>query len=64
MDNHNHITGHGHASLLISLISGVIAWVNLHTVPELLKTGSAFVSIFAGIMAIRYYYYATKKAQK
>ena len=55
---------HGHISLAIALISGMFAWIGSYTLPDVVKGLSMLVSIVAGIMAIRYYYYATKKQQK
>lgn len=59
-------------AMTISFVMAVFAWVNLHT--NLLSTIGAFkealgyvaalVSISAGCMAVRYYYYATKKIRK
>lgn len=63
MDNDNNI-GHGHASLSISVLCGIITWLNTINVSEAIKGVAGIVSIAAGIMAIRYYYYATIKAKK
>lgn len=63
MDN-NHNVDHGHVSLAIAMITGVFAWISSHNVSEIFKTIAAVVSIGAGLMAIRYYYYATIKAKK
>lgn len=60
MDNH-HYAGHGHISLLVSILMGVFAWVGALDFSEVLKIAAGLVSVVAGIMAIRYYYYATKK---
>jgi 5-bromo-4-chloroindolyl phosphate hydrolysis protein len=54
---HNY-AGQGHVSLGVSIIMGILARID---VGEFLKNGSVVISIIAGIMAIRYYYYATKK---
>ena len=58
-DNHN--GEHGHAALVVSAITGLLGWINSAQIGELLKGFSMTVSIAAGIMAIRYYWYATKK---
>jgi TRAP-type C4-dicarboxylate transport system permease small subunit len=58
--------------LTLSFISAVISWVNLQTnlltvigsVKEVIGYVAAIVSITAGCMAVRYYYYATKKIKK
>ena len=55
---------YGHISLLVSLLTGFFAWLGSLNAGEVLKGLSLIVSIGAGIMAIRYYYYATKKAKK
>ena len=60
MDN-NDYSGHGNVSLAVSLIAGMFAWIGSYSLPEVIKSLSMIVSIIAGIMAIRYYYYATKK---
>lgn len=59
MDNHD--VGQGHAYLAVSLIMGFIAWVGSFELGDVLKTVSILISSGAGIMAIRYYWYATKK---
>lgn len=60
----NHELSHGHASLAVSLIGGIISWINGIPVGEAVKLIAGIVSIGAGIMAIRYYHYATIKAKK
>jgi glucan phosphoethanolaminetransferase (alkaline phosphatase superfamily) len=59
--DHNDYSGHGNVSLAVSLIAGMFAWIGSYSLPEVIKSLSMIVSIIAGIMAIRYYYYATKK---
>lgn len=59
MDNNN--LDNGHAALAVSLITGFIAWIGSFDFGDIVKTVSMLVSIGAGIMAIRYYYHATKK---
>lgn len=61
MDNNSNDVGHGHTSLVIAFITGTFAWIDGHTFSEAVKSIAAFVSMGAGCMAIRYYYYATKK---
>jgi len=56
MEN-NHV-GDGHAALAVSILMGIFARID---VAETLKTVSLVISITAGLMAIRYYYYSTKK---
>lgn len=60
----NHQVEYGHISLAVSILSGIIAWINTLEVAELIKNGAGVVSMLAGVMAIRYYYYATKKNKK
>lgn len=60
MDNNDYV-GNGNAAMAVSLIFGFIAWVGTFNIGDVLKVTSMAVSIVAGIMAIRYYYYATKK---
>lgn len=60
MDNNNYV-GHGHASLAVAIIMGILARIDMQSVSDTLKDISVVVSIAAGIMAFRYYYYATKK---
>lgn len=64
MSDNNHNLEHGHASLAVSILTGIMAWIGAHTISEIAKTGAAVISIAAGIMAIRYYYYATKKTKQ
>jgi hypothetical protein len=63
MDNNQNVE-HGHVSLAVSLVGAVFAWINGHNVSETVKAMAGLVSIVAGVMAIRYYYYATIKAKK
>lgn len=60
MDN-QHYADNGHASMVICLVTGFIAWIDTQSLSGFLKDISVVVSIAAGIMAIRYYYHATKK---
>jgi len=63
MDNNSNV-GYGHLSLMISVLSGIISWFGTIDVGEAIKGAAGIVSIGAGIMAMRYYYYATIKAKK
>jgi|LakMenE18May11ns_1017448.scaffolds.fasta_scaffold9628354_1 hypothetical protein len=62
MENNNTVQ-QGHFSLLISLVSGSVAWIDAQSVDAGFKILSSIVSIGAGIMAIRHYYYNTKRIQ-
>jgi hypothetical protein len=57
----NNYSGNGNVSLAICGITGVFSWLADQSFGELLKYISMVVSIVAGLAAIRYYYYATKK---
>lgn len=59
MDQNNN--NNGLLSLFVSIFTGFISWFNFNNVSEALRTISVCVSIAAGIMAIRYYYYSIKK---
>jgi TRAP-type C4-dicarboxylate transport system permease small subunit len=71
---HNHHLNPVSAMLYMTLsfIMAVFAWVNLHTnlltvigaFKEALGYVAAIVSITAGCMAVRYYYFATRKIKK
>lgn len=57
MEKMEHNATGGHISLGVSLISGILARIDISTG---LKDFSVIVSIIAGIMAIRYYYISSK----
>lgn len=63
MDN-NHNVENGHISALVSILSATFAWIASHDISEMIKGIAGMVAIVSGIMAIRYYYYATIKAKK
>jgi len=60
----NHTLEHGHISLIISIITGVFAWISSHNISETIKILSMILSGCAAIMAMRYYYFATKKIKR
>jgi len=60
MENSNNVQ-HGHTSLAISLLSGSIAWLDAQTLDVNFKMFSSLISIAAGVMAIRYYHFNTKR---
>jgi TRAP-type C4-dicarboxylate transport system permease small subunit len=73
MDQHNQLNPvSAMLYLTLSFIMAVITWVNLQTnllttigsFKEAIGYVAAIVSITAGCMAVRYYYYATKKIKK
>lgn len=63
MDNNNSLE-FGHASLMISILTGIVSWIGTIDVGEFIKNAAGIVSFAAGLMAIRYYYFATIKAKK
>lgn len=58
---HQSLAGNGHTSLLISVFTAVVSFADAG---EAMKSLAGFISIVAGIMAIRYYYHATKNVKK
>ena len=63
MDNNNYAE-HGHVSLIVTLLSGVFAWLSSHEFGEVIRTTAGLIAIISGVMAVRYYYYATKKQKQ
>ena len=59
MDNNN--IQNGHTSLLISIISASIAWMDVQSIDIGVKIFSGIVTAGASFMAVRYYHYNTKK---
>ena len=53
--------GNAHASLLVSIFTAAVSFADAG---EAMKSLAGLISIIAGIMAIRYYYHATKSVQK
>lgn len=62
--DHNHNAGYGGTSLLVSLAGTVFAFISLNGIDEILRGIAAVVSIAAGFMAIRYYYYVIKEKKE
>ena len=60
MDNHSNAS----EFTILSFFAGMSSWVTLHNAQYLLSFIASFVAIASGIMAVRYYYYATKKINK
>lgn len=50
--------------LFAQVIKGLMNWFAEHSLQEILSPVATFVSIVAGVMAIRYYFFATKKLKK
>lgn len=59
MEHHNHF--HGKIGLVIWLASSIIGWISSIRLEVMLRDVSLGVSIIAGIVTIRYYWYATKE---
>lgn len=53
--------GSGVTNLIVSVLTGIIAWMNGISVGEFVKIVSGIISAVAGLMAIRHFYYSTKK---
>jgi hypothetical protein len=51
----------GPASLIVSLASGLFCFIASTDISEVIRGIAGLVSIAAGVMAIRHYYYSTKK---
>lgn len=47
--------------LTTSFITGFFGWISWTSMEEWMKFLSLVISMIAGVMAIRHYYYATKK---
>lgn len=59
--DHNTYAGNANTSFFISAVSAVLSFANAG---EAVKSLAGLVSIVTGVMAIRYYYHATKKLKK
>lgn len=60
MDHHSY-AGNANTSFFISVFTALVSFANA---AEAVKSVAGLVSIFTGVMAIRYYYHATKKINK
>lgn len=58
---HSSMVGNAHTSLLISVSTAVVSFVEAG---EAMKSVAGLISTVAGVMAIRYYYHATKNIKK
>ena len=58
---HSAVVGNAHVSLLVSIFTAAVSFADAG---EAMKSLAGFISIVAGLMAIRYYYHATKNVQK
>lgn len=61
MEKMEHNAINGHISLGVTIITGILARIDVDAV---LKNGSTIISIIAGIFAIRYYIISTKNKNK
>lgn len=59
--DHTNPVGTANTNFIISVFTAVVSFVN---VTEAVKSFAGLVSIVTGLMAIRYYYHATKKVKK
>lgn len=60
----NHYSMHGGTSFLVSLGGVIFLFISSHDIGDILKGIAAVVSIAAGVMAFRYYYYAIKEKKQ
>lgn len=60
----NHSLEYGHISLAVAIFGTVFGWISSHNISENVKMISFIISGCAGLMAMRYYYYATKKVKR
>lgn len=60
---HNHPLG-ASVALCVTFITGFLGWINWSSMEEWFKMVSLIISMVAGIMAVRYYYYATKNSKR
>ena len=58
----NNYTAYGGTSLSVSFVSVILLFIG--SVPDGVKVVAGIVSIIAGLMATRYYYYATKEKKQ
>ena len=63
MDNNFNVEGGGPVCALISLIAIPFAWMGIKETQVALAMIASLIAICSGLMAIRYYYYATKKSR-
>lgn len=58
---HTQTAGNAHTSAIISMVTAAMSFVDAG---EVMKHVAGLISIVTGIMAIRYYYHATKNVKK
>jgi hypothetical protein len=58
---HTNSAGPAHTNALISILTAAMSFANAG---EVMKHLAGLISIVTGIMAIRYYYHATKNVKK
>lgn len=64
MDNNHTHPLLGVLYLIVSIFGTIYAWVSIIALKDLIGIVAGFISTGAGIMAIRYYYFATKEKKK
>ena len=60
MDSNETNVGNGLASLCVSFITGIIAWIGKYDLSDFIKNISIVISMGAGILAGIYWYFAIK----
>jgi hypothetical protein len=64
METNNHHPVGAAVSSTISILTASFAIVTMQTMQMYLTMSASLIAIFSGIMAIRYYWFATKKIKK
>ena len=63
MDNGHHITD-GMINTVTSIFCAVLAWISLKDAQTVVAMIASICAVVSAIMAIRYYYHATKKIKQ
>ncbi len=63
-NHHHHSPEMAVVSMIISLSSGFIAFVSMGTIQTIVPLVASGIAIMSGVMAIRYYWYATKEKKQ
>jgi uncharacterized membrane-anchored protein len=63
MDN-NGTPGSGLVASIVSVFSGIMAWISLKDTQVIITIIAGMVGIASGIFAIRYYIYATREKKQ
>jgi membrane associated rhomboid family serine protease len=54
----------GFGGFLISFLSAILAWISIKDAQVIVAFCASVVAIISGVMAIRYYYFATKEKKQ